>query len=162
MTTQNTSSAIVTLLMDELRQSLEPKVSHMLADYQLYKETHEAVLQIPFVKSLLERQRMCKCNAAPKEESQEQIQLEIIDVFTPDAPNLDSIAEYINSTVGTEEGLAEKKAPTDEPQSENEIEVEEDEEEDEEAASEEVDESNEEEEEVADAVALGLCNMTSS
>ncbi len=90
------ASSIVSLLMDELRQTLEPKVSHMLADYQLFKETHNAVLQIPFVKLLLEQQRMCKCHPLNKEpeepeqpEEPEPIRLEIIDKVPADAPNLD-------------------------------------------------------------------------
>ena len=83
--------------MDELRQSLEPKILHALADYHLYKETHNAMLQIPFVKHLLENQ--CKCHAA-KQSTHDPIQLEIIDVATEHAlPNLDSIAEYINTTI---------------------------------------------------------------
>ena len=99
-TSTATSSTLVTLLLDELRQSLEPKVSHMLADYHLFKETHEAVLQIPFVKLLLEQHRMCKCHTSnSNQEPEEPIQLEIIDKVPVHAPNLDSIAEYINSTV---------------------------------------------------------------
>ena len=100
MATPNTPTAatnsIIALMMDELRQSLEPKLLHALADYHLYKETHNAVLQIPFVKHLLENQ--CKCHA--KQSTHDPIQLEIIDVATEHAlPNLDSIAEYINTTI---------------------------------------------------------------
>ena len=106
------ASAIVSLLMDELRQTLEPKVSHMLADYQLFKETHNAVLQIPFVKLLLEQQRMCKCHPSDNPEKlekqeEEPIQLEIIDKVPADAPNLVSIANYINSTADHEEDAEE-------------------------------------------------------
>ena len=90
------TNSIIALMMDELRQSLEPKLLHALADYHLYKETHNAVLQIPFVKHLLENQ--CKCHA--KQSTHDPIQLEIIDVATEHAlPNLDSIAEYINTTI---------------------------------------------------------------
>ena len=91
------TNSIIAILMDELRQSLEPKILHALADYHLYKETHNAVLQIPFVKHLLKNQ--CKCHAA-KQSTHDPIQLEIIDVATEHAlPNLDSIAEYINTTI---------------------------------------------------------------
>ena len=91
--------------MDEVRQSLEPKISHVLADYQTYKETHDALLQIPFIKRLLENQ--CKCHATQAVQStppeaavqDEPIHLEIIDGAAHGLPNLDSIAEYINSTI---------------------------------------------------------------
>ena len=100
-----TTSSIISLLMDEVRQSLEPKISHVLADYQTYKETHDALLQIPFIKRLLENQ--CKCHATQAVQStppeaavqDEPIHLEIIDGAAHGLPNLDSIAEYINSTI---------------------------------------------------------------
>jgi hypothetical protein len=84
--------------MDEVRQSLEPKISHMLTDYQTYKDTHDALLKIPFIKHLLENQ--CKCRPVVHE----PIQLEIIDVDIAaeqvgNLPNLDSISEYINATI---------------------------------------------------------------
>jgi ribosomal protein L12E/L44/L45/RPP1/RPP2 len=85
--------------MDEVRQSLEPKISHVLADYQMYKETHDALLQIPFVKLLLENQ--CKCNSAAKT-PHDPIQLEIIDAAVDGLSNLDSITEYVNATVVSE------------------------------------------------------------
>ena len=82
----------------------------MLADYQLFKETHEAVLQIPFVKMLLEQRSMCKCKENKCIDSynegaanEEKIKLEIIDVSPVDAPNLDSIADYINAIDPSEE-----------------------------------------------------------
>jgi DNA repair exonuclease SbcCD ATPase subunit len=145
MTTQSsvttaTPSTFVTLLLDELRQSLEPKVSHMLADYQLFKETHEAVLQIPFVKSLLERQKACKCNEEP-------IQLEIIDVSPADAPNLDSIAEYINSTVGDDLEEADEEVQ----EADEEVQEADEEEQEVQEADEEVQEADEEEQEVQEA-----------
>ena len=97
------TESIVSLLMDELRQSLEPKIQNALADYNLYKETHEAVMKIPFVKRLLENQ--CRCSNVSQTQStqlQEPIQLEIIDTAVEHAEqglqNLDSINEYINST----------------------------------------------------------------
>ena len=92
------TSSIISLLLDEVRQSLEPKISHMLTDYQTYKETHDALLKIPFIKHLLENQ--CKCRPVVHE----PIQLEIIDVDIAaeqvgNLPNLDSISEYINATI---------------------------------------------------------------
>jgi outer membrane biosynthesis protein TonB len=136
MTTSSTdatsTTTLVTLLLDELRQSLEPKLSHMLADYQLFKETHEAVLQIPFVKSLLEKQMACKCHL-----TEEPIQLEIIDVSPKDEPNLDSIVKFINSVQEEEE-------------EEEEQEEEEEEEEQEEEEEEQVQQEEEEEEQTAE------------
>jgi hypothetical protein len=106
MATPNTpadaANSIIALLMDELRQSLEPKLLHALADYHLYKETHNAVLQIPFVKHLLENQCKCRANQTQLPQTIDPIQLEIIDVVTEHnhaLPNLDSIAEYINTTI---------------------------------------------------------------
>jgi outer membrane biosynthesis protein TonB len=149
-TPATTSSAIVMLLMDELRQSLEPKVSNLLADYQLYKETHEAILQIPFVKSLLEQQRMCKCSAPNANDEQkhedEQMQLEIIDISPVDAPNLDSIEEYINSTVSEADEQRESAEEEEEPE-QSEYAEEEEEEEEEPEQSEAAEEEEEEEEE---------------
>ena len=98
-TTPTTSNELVNLIIDELRHSLEPKMARALADYQLYKETHDAVLQIPFVKHLLETQCACKSHQAPHSQSVDPIQLEIIDVATEQrVPNLDSIAEYLNNS----------------------------------------------------------------
>ncbi len=97
--------------MDELRKSLEPKLLHALADYHLYKETHDAVLQVPFVKHLLENQ--CKCNANQSTHSLDPIQLEIIDVATEHVlPNLDSIAEYINTTISHDDYDADDASET--------------------------------------------------
>ncbi len=158
-TTKNASSAtsIVALLMDELRQSLEPKVSHMLADYQLYKETHEAVVQIPFVKALLERQKLCTCHnpnppAPASNEDQEQIRLEIIDdkSHIDSAPNLDSIVEYINSTVDQNEEEVqdeEEQVQEEEEQEDQEEQVQEEEEQEEQEEQEEEEQEEEEQEE---------------
>ena len=90
----NAAHSIVSLVMDELRLSLEPKILNALSDYGLCKETHEAVMNIPFVKRLLDNQ--CRCNV-----QQEPIQLEIIDAaieHKDGLDNLDSIKEYMNST----------------------------------------------------------------
>ena len=114
------TDAIVSLLMDELRRTLEPKISHILADYQLFKETHNAVLQIPFVQLLLKQQKMCKCHE-PELEEPEPIRLEIIDKVPTDAPNLDSIANYINSTAEDEE--AEEAVAQEEAEEEEEEEI---------------------------------------
>ena len=65
----------------------------------MYKETHDALLQIPFVKHLLENQ--CKCNSAAKT-PHDPIQLEIIDAAVDGLSNLDSITEYVNATVVSE------------------------------------------------------------
>ena len=128
------TSSIISLLLDEVRQSLEPKISHMLTDYQTYKETHDALLKIPFIKHLLENQ--CKCRPVVHE----PIQLEIIDVDIAaeqvgNLPNLDSISEYINATI---ESDTEKEGSEEE---------EEEASEEEEEASEEEEEASEEEEE---------------
>ena len=118
-----TTSSIISLLMDEVRQSLEPKISHVLADYQTYKETHDALLQIPFIKRLLENQ--CKCHATQAVQStppeaavqDEPIHLEIIDGAAHGLPNLDSIAEYINSTIDeTVEAVSEAEQEEEEPE----------------------------------------------
>ena len=143
-TTNATAESIISLLMDEVRQSLEPKISHVLADYQTYKETHDAMLQIPFVKYLLANQ--CKCHEPATQstiqsppELFEPIHLEIIDVANNhDLPNLDSISEYINSTI-------EKNASSDEEEAEAEAE-ETEEEEDAEEEAEEAEEADEAEE----------------
>ena len=128
------TSSIISLLLDEVRQSLEPKISHMLTDYQTYKETHDALLKIPFIKHLLENQ--CKCRPVVHE----PIQLEIIDVDIAaeqvgNLPNLDSISEYINATI---ESDTEKEGSE---------EASEEASEEEEEASEEEEEASEEEEE---------------
>ena len=89
------ADSIVSLLLEELSQSLRPKMRSALADHDLYKETHAAVLKIPFVQRLLENQ--CRCPT----KQQEPIQLEIIDTeVEPECglKNLDSINEYMNST----------------------------------------------------------------
>jgi outer membrane biosynthesis protein TonB len=142
MTTSSTdatsTTTLVTLLLDELRQSLEPKLSHMLADYQLFKETHEAVLQIPFVKSLLEKQMACKCHL-----TEEPIQLEIIDVSPKDEPNLDSIVEFINSVQEEEEEEQEEEEEEEQVQEEEEEEQVQEEEEEEQVQEEEEEEEEE-------------------
>ena len=110
------TSSIISLLLDEVRQSLEPKISHMLTDYQTYKETHDALLKIPFIKHLLENQ--CKCRPVVHE----PIQLEIIDVDIAaeqvgNLPNLDSISEYINATIESDtekEGSEEEEETSEE------------------------------------------------
>ena len=132
------TSSIISLLLDEVRQSLEPKISHMLTDYQTYKETHDALLKIPFIKHLLENQ--CKCRPVVHE----PIQLEIIDVDIAaeqvgNLPNLDSISEYINATIESDT----EKEGSEEASEEEEEEASEEEEE----ASEEEEEASEEEEE---------------
>jgi chemotaxis protein histidine kinase CheA len=152
-TLANTSatSSIISLLMDEVRQSLEPKISHVLADYQMYKETHDALLQIPFVKHLLENQ--CKCNSATKEPQStphDPIQLEIIDATVNGLSNLDSITEYINATVVSEavsEAASEAVSEAVSEAEEEEEAVSEAEEEEEEAEEEEAEEEEEEAEE---------------
>jgi hypothetical protein len=94
----NATDTIINVIMDEVRQSLKPKLLRALADYQLYKETHDAVLQIPFVKHLLKNQ--CACKQQATQSQIDPIQLEIIDVATEQRvlPNLDSIAEYLNNS----------------------------------------------------------------
>jgi flagellar hook protein FlgE len=89
------ADSIVSLLLEELSQSLRPKIMSALADHDLYKETHAAVLKIPFVQRLLENQ--CRCLT----KQQEPIQLEIIDTEVEHEcglKNLDSMSEYMNST----------------------------------------------------------------
>ena len=89
------ADSIVSLLLEELSQSLRPKLRSALSDHDLYKETHNAVLKIPFVQRLLENQ--CRCPTKQKE----PIQLEIIDTEVEHdcgLKNLDSIKEYMNST----------------------------------------------------------------
>jgi len=132
------TSSIISLLLDEVRQSLEPKISHMLTDYQTYKETHDALLKIPFIKHLLENQ--CKCRPVVHE----PIQLEIIDVDIAaeqvgNLPNLDSISEYINATIesDTEKEGSEEEEETSEEEEETSEEEEETSEEEEEASEEE-------------------------
>ena len=122
-------NSIISLVMDEVRQSLEPKISHVLADYQMYKETHDALLQIPFVKRLLENQ--CKCNSATKEPQStphDPIQLEIIDAAVDGLSNLDSITEYVNATVvseaASEAEVSEEEAEVSEAEQEEEAEEE--------------------------------------
>ena len=150
-TPPNATSAIISLLMDEVRQSLEPKISTILTDYQMYKETHEAMLQIPFVQYLLKHQHQCKCQQTeidPVQEPVQPIQLEIIDV-EPDCVdglhNLDSITEYINASMDDEEAAAPTKQPT---KQEEEEEEEEEEEQPNKEEEEEVQPTKEEEEEV--------------
>ena len=149
------TDAIVSLLMDELRRTLEPKISHILADYQLFKETHNAVLQIPFVQLLLKQQKMCKCHE-PELEEPEPIRLEIIDKVPTDAPNLDSIANYINSTAEdeeAEEAVAQEEAEEAEEEEEEEAEEEEEEEAVADAQEEKEEKEEAEEEEEEEAVA---------
>ena len=143
-----TTSSIISLVMDEVRQSLEPKISHILTDYQTYKETHDALLKIPFIKHLLDNQ--CKCHATQVEQStppepaahDEPIHLEIIDGVAHGLPNLDSIAEYINATIdetSDHETVSEEDLEAEEATSEAVVsETEEEEEEEEEATSEAV------------------------
>ena len=152
----NTCSEIMTILIDELRQSLEPKVATMLADYQLYKETHDAVSQIPFVKSLMERQQMCMCqqpqgnrtrNQQQPQECVEPIQLEIIDHSPAQVPNLDSIFEYVHSQDNDDKSKEQETDQEEEEQAEEEqAEEAEEEEEQAEEAEEEAEEAEEEEE----------------
>ena len=134
MATPNaTTSSIISLVMDEVRQSLEPKISHLLTDYQTYKETHDALLKIPFIKHLLDNQ--CKCHLPQTVPVHEPIHLEIIDGAAHGLPNLDSIAEYINATI--DENLEKNEIDSDdEAASESEAEQEDAEEEHEEAVSE--------------------------
>jgi chemotaxis protein histidine kinase CheA len=115
---------LVDAIVKELRQSLEPKILQLFADHQLFKETHQAVLQIPFVKHLLENQ--CKCTP-PSTHANDQIHLEIIDIEPNprETPNLDSIVEYIDA--------ANKGAETEEEEEEEEEAIQEAEEEAEEA-----------------------------
>ena len=133
--------------MDEVRQSLEPKMARALANYQLYKETHDAVLQIPFVKHLLETQCACKSQQATQSQI-DPIQLEIIDVATEQRvlPNLDSIAEYLNNSA-----IKQCDFETDEEHQEETDEEEEEAEEEEEEVQEE-EETNVQEEEEEEAV----------
>ena len=145
-------NSIITLLMNELRQSLEPKLLHALADYHLYKETHTAVLQIPFVKHLLENQCKCKskdpANQPTHAQAFDPIQLEIIDVATEHAlPNLDSIAEYINTTISDNQNEYDAPCQSGREEEEEEEEEEEDTETDEEEDAEAEDEDAEAEDE---------------
>ena len=140
------TSSIISLLLDEVRQSLEPKISHMLTDYQTYKETHDALLKIPFIKHLLENQ--CKCRPVVHE----PIQLEIIDVDIAaeqvgNLPNLDSISEYINATIESDTEKEGSEEASEEEEEEASEEEEEEASEEEEEASEEEEEASEEEEE---------------
>ena len=151
MTATDAASSIISLLIDEVRQSLEPKILHILADYQTYKETHDAVLQIPFVKHLLENQ--CRCrhplpDAAPEAINDDQIHLEIIDVAAHGLPNLDSIAEYINSTIDKDDKVS---SEAEEAEAEAEDSEEEEEEEAEDSEEEEAVSEAEEEEAVSEA-----------
>jgi chemotaxis protein histidine kinase CheA len=134
---------LVDAIVKELRQSLEPKILQLFADHQLFKETHQAVLQIPFVKHLLENQ--CKCTP-PSTHANDQIHLEIIDIEPNprETPNLDSIVEYIDA--------ANKGAETDEAEEEEEAiqEAEEEAEEAEEAEAEAEEEEKAEEAEEAE------------
>jgi len=91
---------VVSSLFDEFRKSLEPKVTELFNNYQLYKETYEAVAKIPFVKSLIDSQKKSE-NPSVKilhPSPSQQINLEIIDDTTESSPpNLESIADYINT-----------------------------------------------------------------
>jgi len=91
---------VVSSLFDEFRKSLEPKVTELFNNYQLYKETYEAVAKIPFVKSLIDSQKKSE-NPSFKilhPSPNQQINLEIIDDTTESSPpNLESIADYINT-----------------------------------------------------------------
>jgi hypothetical protein len=151
----NAAHSIVSLVMDELRLSLEPKILNALSDYGLCKETHEAVMNIPFVKRLLDNQ--CRCNV-----QQEPIQLEIIDAaieHKDGLDNLDSIKEYMNSTTLSENNDAniaanasEFECSTEEEDDDDDLKKgttndEEEEEEEEEDEEEEKEEEDEEEEE---------------
>ena len=156
MTATDAASSIISLLIDEVRQSLEPKILHILADYQTYKETHDAVLQIPFVKHLLENQ--CRCrhplpDAAPEAINDDQIHLEIIDVAAHGLPNLDSIAEYINSTIDKDDKVSSEaeEAEAEAEDSEEEEEEEAEDSEEEEAVSEAEEAVSEAEEAVSEA-----------
>ena len=153
----NAAHSIVSLVMDELRLSLEPKILNALSDYGLCKETHEAVMNIPFVKRLLDNQ--CRCNV----QQQEPIRLEIIDTeieHKDGLDNLDSIKEYMNSTTLSENNDAniaanasEFECSTEEEDDDDDLkkgttnDEEEEEEEEEDEEEEEKEEEDEEEEE---------------
>ena len=130
MTATNAASSIISLLIDEVRQSLEPKILHILADYQTYKETHDAMLQIPFVKHLLENQCRCNISIQPAQSTDpetvnahEPIHLEIIEKHAHGLQNLDSISEYINSTIESSASEAESEAEEAEAEAESESEA---------------------------------------
>jgi small subunit ribosomal protein S3 len=162
MTATDAASSIISLLIDEVRQSLEPKILHILADYQTYKETHDAVLQIPFVKHLLENQCRCRhplpdaaqaAEAINVQVNDDQIHLEIIDVAAHGLPNLDSIAEYINSTIDKDDKVSSEaeEAEAEAEDSEEEEEEEAEDSEEEEAVSEAEEAVSEAEEAVSEA-----------
>ena len=151
-TSPTTPNELVNLIIDELRHSLEPKMARALANYQLYKETHDAVLQIPFVKHLLETQ--CKCHATQSTQSQlvDPIQLEIIDVANEQCvPNLDSIAEYLNeSAIQHGNHAFNTDEESEETEQEEEEQEEQEEQEEEQEEQEEQDEQEEQEEQEQD------------
>jgi hypothetical protein len=151
------ADSIVSLLLEELSQSLRPKIMSALADHDLYKETHAAVLKIPFVQRLLENQ--CRCLT----KQQEPIQLEIIDTEVEHEcglKNLDSMSEYMNSTkldanvsaaefeYDTEEEEEEEEEVDDDDEKEVKAKLDEGEEQDEEAQSDEDEADSEEKEKI--------------